>query len=172
MRTGSRLASALVAVALSAPVVGAAGVPALGAQSLDASPAVAAAGQVQPGLVPAADELPSTRMRARMTGPMQFGFIVRPKLPRGENWKVVLKVKECGRDKDWILVQRARTKGRSEVFVPDGMKIIRRLMRDDGRNSGVRSYRLITPEQRGHARTVKTFHNYPLGPNGPRIGTC
>ncbi len=172
MRTGSRLASVLVAVALGAPVAGAAGVPALGAQGLDASLTVVAVEQVQPGLVSAEDELPGTRMRARITGPMQFGFIVRPKLPRGENWKVVLKVKECGRDKAWVPVQRARTRGRSEVFVPDGMRIIRRLMRDDGWNSGARAYRLITPEQRGHARTVKTFHNYRLGPNGPRIGTC
>ena len=174
MRTGSRLAcSALVAAALVAPVAGAAAVPTVGAQSLDASAPMTAVERVQAGVLPAQDELPSTRMRARITGPMQFGFMVRPKLPRGQNWRVVLKVKECGQDKEWIVAQRASTKRRQEVFNPDGMRVIRRLMRDDGQFSGVRAYRLITPEQRGHARTVKTFRNYPLDPAGlVRIGTC
>jgi len=86
MRTASGLAgSALVAVALAAPVAGAAAVPAIGAQSLDATAPVAEVEQVQPGFLPTQDGLPSTRMKARMTGPMQFGFLVRPKLPRGHS---------------------------------------------------------------------------------------
>lgn len=174
MRAGSRLAGgALVAVVLAAPVAGATAGPTIGAQSLDASAQVAAVEQVQPGVLPAQDGLPSTRMKARITGPVSFGFMVRPKLPRGQNWKVVLKVKECGQDKEWIVAQRARTKGRAEVFNHNGMRVIRRLARDDGRFSGIRAYRLITPEQWGHARTVKTFRNYPLDPAGLlRIGRC
>ena len=86
MRTGRRLAgSALVAVALAAPVAGAAAAPTIGAQSVDASAPMTAVEQVQPGVLPAQDGLPSTRMKARITGPLQFGFLVRPKLPRGHS---------------------------------------------------------------------------------------
>jgi hypothetical protein len=176
MRTRNRLTSVVVAMAMGAPLAGAAALPASGVEPTAAGVQGAAAEQVVAGdldLAPTADPGPHTRMKAVMTGPMQMSFAVRPKLPSGENWKVVLKVKECGRQKEWIVVQRARTKGRREVFTLDGMRVIRKLMKDDGKNSGVRAYRLITPAQRGYERTVKTFRDYPLD-NAPgiRIGTC
>lgn len=175
MRTRSRLISVAVAMAMGAPLVGAAALPATGVQAPGAGVQGAAQQVVSggPGLAPVGDPGPHTRMMAVMTGPMQISYAVRPKLPSGENWKVVLKAKECGRNKEWIVVQRARTKGRREVFTPDGMSVIRKLLKDDGKNSGARAYRLITPRQRGYERTVKTFRNYPLD-NEPRIriGTC
>lgn len=129
--------------------------------------------QAVPSAVVLADDLPHTRMTAMATGPLEFRFFVRPKLPSGENWKVVLKAKECGSGKKWVTVYRGTTRTRQEWVRPGGMKTIRALMKDDGRFSGVRAYRLITPEQRGYARTVKTFRNYPLDNIGfIRIGVC
>jgi hypothetical protein len=176
MRTHKRLTSVAVAMAVGAPLVGAAVLPASGVQGPGAAVQGAPAEQVVsggPGLAPAGDPGPHTRMKAVMTGPMQISFVVRPKLTPGENWRVVLKARECGPGKEWIVVQRGRTKGRGEVFTPEWIRVIRKFMKDDGKNSGARAYRLITPQQRGYERTVRTFRNYPLD-NAPgiRIGTC
>jgi hypothetical protein len=164
-----RLGSAFVAAALAAGMVAAAPPPAETA----AASGLAAVPISSVPLLEMESERPHTRMYARATGPLAFSFFVRPKLAKGKNWRYKLRVKECGRNKEWVTVQKGRTKGRSERIDHSGMKVIRKLKRDDGKFSGVRAYRLITPKQRGHDRTVKTFRNYPLDDAGfIRIGVC
>lgn len=169
MRTRTGISALLAVAALGGPLVAAA-VPALGASEFSSVPAAGVTEAVE--VLPSADELPSTRMKAVVTGPLQFSFVVRPKLPPHENWKVVLKVKECGKGKKWIVVQRTHTRTRAETFTPDAEKWARKLMRDDGRFSGIRAFRLITPEQRGYARTVTTFREYPLLGGLVMLGHC
>jgi hypothetical protein len=153
------------AVAIGALAAGALAVPARGTAEVTSPDAVPSVAQI-------ADEAPHTRLSARMTGPMEFRFLVRPKLPKGENWKVIVKAKECGRNKKWVTVFRGTTRTRQE-WVKASALDPRKLMKDDGKCSGVKAYRLITPEQRGYARTVTTFRNYPLDNAGfIRIGTC
>jgi hypothetical protein len=161
-RTARGFTSAVVIGALAA---GALAVPARGTAEVTSPGAVPSVAQI-------ADEAPHTRLSARMTGPWELRFFVRPKLPKGENWKVIVKAKECGPGKKWVTVFRGTTKTRQEWVKLSALNW-RKLKEDDGKYSAIRAYRLITPEQRGYTRTVKTFRNYPLDNAGfIRIGTC